>query len=302
VTRILYFDASAGASGDMFVGALLDLGASLDRVRADVACLGVEGIELRARKVARHGITGTKFDVLDPATHAPVDGITEDAGGGHRHHHHGPGSASGADTHPHGHGHEHTHEHAALHRHAEHGHRGIGEIRNLIAASRLPEAVAADALAVFGLLARAEAKVHGVSLEDVHFHEVGALDAIADVVAASSAIHQIGPEETWCSPVHVGCGTVHCDHGVLPVPAPATAEILRGVPVYSDGTRGELTTPTGAALLKHFCDGFAPMPPLVVEAVGYGAGTKDFGIPNLLRATAGRRFSATNPLHLARSG
>ncbi len=149
--------------------------------------------------------------------------------------------------------------------------------------------MADHALAVFQLVADAEGKVHGVPPDEVHFHEVGALDSIADIVAASSAFHQLRPDETWCSPVHVGCGTVRCAHGVLPVPAPATLELLKGMPAYSDGVRGELATPTGVALLRHFCTGFGAMPPLVVEAVGHGAGTKDFGIPNLFRATIGTR-------------
>ena len=296
--RILYFDASAGVSGDMFVGALLDLGASLDVVRSHVADLGVPGIELRARKVTNHGIAGTKFDVLDPESGRPVDGLDaphehhvhqhdHDHGFGHAHdHHHHHGHAH--PEHDHDHGHAHRHEHALGHTHG-HGreHRGLREIRRLIRGSKLPAPVADDALAVFELLAASEAKVHGTSLEDVHFHEVGALDAIGDIVAAASAFHLIGADEAWCSPIHVGCGTVRCAHGVLPVPAPATLELLKGMPTYSDGVRGELATPTGAALLRRFCKGFSAMPPLVVEAVGYGAGTKDFGIPGLFRATLG---------------
>jgi len=180
--------------------------------------------------------------------------------------------------------------------------RGLREIRKLIQGSGLPAPVAEHALAVFELLAAAEAKVHGASPEDVHFHEVGALDAIGDIVSAASAFSQIRPEETWCSPVHVGCGTVRCAHGVLPVPAPATLELLKGIPAYSDGIRGELATPTGVALLRHFCTGFCPMPPLVVEAVGYGAGTKDFGIPNLLRATLGTRVVKAAPVPVAVPG
>lgn len=163
----------------------------------------------------------------------------------------------------------------------------------------LPAPVAEDALAVFELLAAAEAKVHGVPPEKVHFHEVGALDSIADIVAAASAFHQIAPDEAWCSPVHVGCGTVRCAHGVLPVPAPATSELLKGIPAYSDGTRGELATPTGVALLRHFCSGFSPMPPLVVEAVGYGAGSKDFGIPSVFRATLGASTAKAAALQAA---
>lgn len=291
--RILYFDASAGVSGDMFVGALLDLGASLEIVQAHVASLGVEGLALRARKVERRGLVGTKFDVLDPGTGRPVDepgqeGHGQEHGRRHRHgthhHHHAP-------VHP-------VHPLHEVHHH----HRGLSEIRALIRGAGLPGAVADDAVAVFELLGAAEAKVHGRSPEEVHFHEVGALDAIADVVAAASAFHQLGADEAWCSPVQVGSGTVRCAHGVLPVPAPATLELLRGVPVYSEGVRGELATPTGAALLKHFCAGFGPMPPLVVEGVGYGAGSRDFGIPGLFRATLGAALDSVAPSQAANLG
>jgi len=159
--------------------------------------------------------------------------------------------------------------------------------------------VADDAVAVFELLAAAEAKVHGTDPEAVNFHEVGALDAIADIVAAASAFRQLAVDEAWCSPIHVGSGTVRCAHGLLPVPAPATLELLRGAPIYSDGVVGELTTPTGAALVRHFCRGFCSMPPVVVEGVGYGAGTKDFGIPGLLRATLGTAPAAAAPRQAA---
>jgi uncharacterized protein (DUF111 family) len=311
VKRILYFDAAAGVSGDMFVGALIDLGARLDEIQSHVAALGVKGMELRARKVTVRGIAGTKFDVLDPVSGRPVDepGHHHDhehghGHGGHSHahdHHHGHGHGHEHDHHGHEHGHSHDHHHGHAHEHTHthehahgsgHGHhheqhRGLREIREIIRGSSLPAPVAQHALAVFELLAAAEGKVHGVSPDDVHFHEVGALDSIADIVSASSAFHQIGADEAWCSPVHVGCGTVRCAHGVLPVPAPATLELLKGIPTYSDGIRGELVTPTGAALLRHFCVGFGPLPPLVVEGAGYGAGSKDFGIPNLFRATLG---------------
>ena len=340
--HILYFDAAAGVSGDMFVGALIDLGASLDQIRRDVAALGVAGIELRARKVVSGGIRGTKFDVLDPASGRPVDapdahhlhgehGHRHDdrARGGHdhrhhhghgdehhEHHHHGEhgqdhhhGQGHGHDGHGH-HGHDHGHDHDHGH-HNGHGHehhhgagredRGLREIRQLVRRSGLPAPIVTDALAVFELLADAEGRVHGVAPEEVHFHEVGALDSIADIVAATSALHQIAPDETWCSPIHVGSGTVRCAHGVLPVPAPATLQLLRGIPAYSDGVRGELATPTGVALLRHFCSGFCPMPPLVVDAVGYGAGSKDFGIPNLFRATLGTTAARVASLQAAAS-
>ncbi len=312
--RVLYLDASSGVSGDMFVGALLDAGASFEAVRADVEALGVPGFEIRARRVTRHGIAGTKFDVVNPETGRCVD---EPEGGGaeggrshprhdHGHGHHGHGQRDhghghhGPGSHDHGHDRpEHGHRHGAD---GHHAHRGLREIRAILQAGALLPKVARDALGVFALLAEAEAKVHGTRPEEVHFHEVGALDTIADVVAAASAFHALGADEAWCSPVHVGSGTVRCAHGVLPVPAPATLELLRGAPVYSDGTRGELCTPTGAALVRYFCTGFGAMPPLVVDAVGYGAGSKDFGIPNLFRATLGTVGGQANPVATACAG
>ncbi|HSH70579.1 MAG TPA: nickel pincer cofactor biosynthesis protein LarC [Deferrisomatales bacterium] len=281
--RILYLDAAAGVSGDMFVGALIDAGADPQVIRDHIRCLGIDGLAVRVTRVKRRGLMGTKFDVIDPETGRHVDeSVATPSGQGHHH---------GQDR-PHGHGDGHRHR----------PHRGLGEVRRILRASALPTPVAEDAVAVFELLGRAEAKVHGVDADQVHFHEVGALDAIADIVAAASAFHQLGVDEAWCSPVHVGCGTVRCAHGVLPVPAPATAEILKGVPVYSDGVQGELCTPTGAALVRHFCAGFRAMPPMVVDRVGYGAGTKDFDIPNLLRATLGRGGEAQEPQRAAQAG
>lgn len=298
--RILYFDAGAGVSGDMFVGSLLDLGASLEVVRQHVAALGVGRFEVRARKVERRGLVGTKFDVVDLETGRPVDEAGEPWDELHGHQ---------PDDHDHGHDHENEHGHDRHHGHVHrdrpshhHEHRGLAGIRALIRGAGLPKPVADAASAVFELLGAAEGKVHGVSPDEVHFHEVGALDAIADIVAAASAFHQLTVDEAWCSPVHVGFGTVRCAHGVLPVPAPATLELLRGVPVYSDGVRGELATPTGAALLRHFCRGFGPMPPLVVEGAGYGAGSKDFGIPGLLRATLGIVSASVAPRQAANLG
>jgi uncharacterized protein (TIGR00299 family) protein len=267
--RILYLDAFAGISGDMFVGALLDLGVDVEAVRRDVASLNMEGFEIRATKVARQGLVGTKFDVLDPATGRNVDELPAHDHGHHDggHHHHGEG------------GHH--------HKPRKHEHRSLTEIKRIIGESTLLRDVAADAIAVFEIIGRAEAAIHGVGVEEVHFHEVGALDTIVDIVAASSALRLLSVDEVVCSPIHVGSGTVKCAHGILPVPAPATLEILRGIPIYATDVKGELATPTGAALLKHFCTRFGPLPPLMVEAIGYGAGTRDCGIPNLLRATLG---------------
>lgn len=253
--RILYFDASSGVSGDMFVGALIDAGACIETVQNHIAALNVEGIEVLARKVRRGGKTGTKFDVLDPETGRNVDETTAPVGSNH---------------------------HSPVH------HRGLKDITRIIVESPLPEAVKEDAIGVFRLLANAEAKVHNSEIEQVHFHEVGALDSIADIVGAASAFNQLEVSEVWCSPVHVGSGTVQCAHGVLPVPAPATRELLESIPAYSTAIQGELATPTGVALLKYFCTQFAPMPVMIIEKVGFGAGTKDFGIPNLLQARIGK--------------
>ncbi len=249
--RVLVLNAAAGASGDMFAGALIGAGAAFPVVREHVLGLGVAGLDVRVRPVVRGGVDAWSFEVFDPATGRAVD------------------QAEGA---------------------ADHGqpHRGLGAILSLLRKGQLPAAVRGAAEAVFERLAAAEAEVHGVSVEAVHFHEVGALDAIADVVAGASALWQLGVEQVICSPVHVGCGTVRCAHGVLPVPAPATAALLRGVPVTSDGTPGELCTPTGAALLRQFCQRFGPPPTLVVEAEGCGAGSRELPIPNVLRAAVGR--------------
>ena len=170
--------------------------------------------------------------------------------------------------------------------HAHHG-RHLHDIAAILAAADLPEDVREDALAVYRLLARAESKVHGCPVEEIHFHEVGQLDAIADIVTVCLLMHELQPELVCASPVHVGSSTVRCAHGILPVPAPATAELLLGIPCYTGEIRGELCTPTGAALLRHFVKDFGPMPALRVERIGCGMGSKDFPQANCLRASLG---------------
>ena len=282
--KILYFDASSGVSGDMFVGALIDAGADIEIIRNHIDSLGLDGFSIRARKVSKSGLMGTKFDVIDPETGRDVD-APEDNHHGHDHEH-GHEHSHGQNLHNHGHDHGGHHDHQK-NTHKKH-HRSLWDIGSIICKSGLPQPVIDDAVAVFKLIAIAESKVHGTTLEEVHFHEVGALDCIVDIVSAASAFHQLNVDEAWCSPIHVGSGTVRCAHGLLPVPAPATMELLHEVPIYSTEVKGELATPTGAALLRHFCKGFAPMPQMIVEKVGYGAGSKDFGIPNLFRATIGK--------------
>lgn len=162
------------------------------------------------------------------------------------------------------------------------------EIEQIIDGLDVPQTVKQDALAVYHLIAQAESKAHGRPVDQVHFHEVGSMDAVADVVLVCLLLHELAPEQVLASPVHVGTGQVRCAHGILPVPAPATAFILKGVPIYGGSIRGELCTPTGAALLKHFVTSFGPMPVMCVEAIGYGMGKKDFEAANCVRASLGQ--------------
>lgn len=180
------------------------------------------------------------------------------------------------------HGHEEGHDHPHTH-----SHTGLAELTHQIGHMALPEAVRDDILAVFRSIADAESRVHGVPVEEIHFHEVGSLDALADVTGVCLAMSLLAPEQVVCSPVHVGSGQVRCAHGILPVPAPATALLLEGIPIYGGQVAGELCTPTGAALLRHFVSAFAPLPLMRVERTGYGMGTRDFEAANCVRALLG---------------
>jgi pyridinium-3,5-bisthiocarboxylic acid mononucleotide nickel chelatase len=173
------------------------------------------------------------------------------------------------------------------HDHHHHHHRHLSDIRSIIETSQLSPAVRNDSIRIFKRLAEAEAKVHNTSVEEIHFHEVGAMDAIIDVVGAVIGIHALGIEKIFCSPLHVGTGTIECAHGTLPVPAPATAELIKGKPFYATGVQGELLTPTGAAILTTLAEAFGPMPPMAAERIGYGAGTAERSIANLLRLFIG---------------
>ena len=253
--RVLYLDCSMGAAGDMLMAALYELlddkPAFLDAMRA----LGLPGIEITAEPAVKCGITGTHMKVLV----------------------HGEEELDALHEQEHGHGHEHTHHHTGLH-----------DIEHLLSHLDLPQAVQTDALAVYRLIAGAESKVHGTTVDQIHFHEVGTLDALADVVGVCLLMHLLSAEKVFCSNVHVGCGQVRCAHGILPVPAPATALLLEGVPIYGGAVSGELCTPTGAALLRRFVTKFGPMPQLCIGKIGYGMGTKDFEAANCVRAMLGR--------------
>ena len=261
--RIYHLDCSSGIAGDMFLGACLDLGLPLELLSDVVARLGLPGVAVESRKASRGGFVGTRFRVLQDGK--PIEGPDPE-----EHHH------------EHDHGHHHHHHHG-------HGHnRGLAEIRDLILGSALPDTVKERSLRLFQRLGEAEAKAHGMPIEHVHFHEVGAVDSIVDLVGAAAAIEYLAPERLTCGPVNVGGGRVKMAHGEVSIPAPATAELLKGIPIHG-GPGGELTTPTGAAILAELVDEFVDLPAIVLEGVGYGLGKKDLSMqPNALRLLRGR--------------
>ena len=281
--KTLYIECNMGAAGDMLMAALSELlpepDAFIDRMNA----LGLPGVRVERRAAQKCGVSGTHMAVTvhgeEEHSHDEPHGHPHEHPHDHEHEHH--------HDHEHGHCH-HVHDHGhELHHDHPHHHSAPGDIRAIIEGLELPERVKRDALAVYGHIARAESEVHGVPVEMIHFHEVGALDAVADVVGVCLLIDALKPDRIVVSPIHVGFGEVRCAHGVLPVPAPATARILEGVPIYGGSVRGELCTPTGAALLKHFADEFGPMPAMAIQKTGYGMGTKDFEWANCVRAMLG---------------
>jgi uncharacterized protein (TIGR00299 family) protein len=278
--KSLYVEPFSGIAGDMFVGALLDAGASFDAVRKAVAAIPAEGIEVRAAKVMRGPLSCTKFDVL---VHGERELPPEADDHGHSH------ERQHERQHEHQHDHRHEHRHDQRHKAGHsHAHRGLGEMRDLLGKAKLAKPVRATALRIFEKLAAAEGKVHGADPEAVKFHEVGALDALADVVGAAAALDALGIRDLHCGPVRCGGGMVTIAHGKVPIPAPGTLELLLGFDVRFEEGRGELVTPTGAAILAALS---APRPPgeFYPERVGYGAGTREGReTPNCLRVTVGR--------------
>lgn len=293
--KTLYLDCGMGAAGDMLAAALLELLPDAEAFVDELNALAIPGVVFRRETAVKCGITGTHLKVLVHGeteashdhhhTHAHDHAHTHEHDHAHAHEH----EHTHAHEHDHAHDHEHhAHTHTHDHAHAHHQHRGLAEIEHLVRGHlALPQAVADDVMAVYTLIADAESQAHGVPVGAVHFHEVGALDAVADITAVCLLMHRLAPDAVVVSPVHVGSGQVRCAHGILPVPAPATATILRGVPIYGGSIAGELCTPTGAALLKHFATRFGAMPPMTTEAIGYGMGTKDFAAANCVRAMLG---------------
>jgi uncharacterized protein (TIGR00299 family) protein len=291
--RIAYLECFSGISGDMFLGALVDAGVPARLMEETVVALGV-GAKLEISRVVRSGISAPKVDVwVDGEKDMPREEYwaEQDAARAIL-----PAKASHDHEHPHGHEHSH-HKNAeksrakapAPHEHEHaHSHRGLTEIRQIISAAAISESAKTTAIRTFEALGAAEAKIHSVPVESIHFHEVGAADAIVDIVCGAVGVETLGVDEIVCSPLNVGGGTVKCAHGTFPVPAPATVELLKGVPVYSSGIEAELVTPTGAAIARTLATRFSAFPEMKIEKSGYGAGSRDFpGHPNVLRLVIG---------------
>jgi pyridinium-3,5-bisthiocarboxylic acid mononucleotide nickel chelatase len=289
--KTLFLDLFSGISGDMFVGALIDLGVDPAKLEQELAKLKVEGYHLHFTRTHKGSIAGTKFDVhLADAHHDHGDDAAHGRSHGHAQDH--------AHAHPHGHGHSHSHDHDHDHPH-DHGHehqRTFAQIRQLILASPLSDWVKEKSVAVFGRVAVAEGKVHGLPPEQVHFHEVGAVDSIVDIVGACVGLELLGKPRVLVSLVIDGNGWVDCAHGRFPVPTPATLAILgaREIPITQCNEPHELVTPTGAALVAEFAESFGPMIGLVAEKIGFGLGTRENKTrPNVLRAVLGTSAAET---------
>jgi uncharacterized protein (TIGR00299 family) protein len=283
--RIAYLECFSGISGDMMLGALLHTGVSEELLKRTVASLNI-GAQLHIGRVDRSGISATKVDVLmSPRAEHSHDHQLES----HSHAHDHPHQHSHAhDDHPHSHQH-HEATHEGQHQHG----RSLSAIREIIANSGIPESAHNTAIRAFELLGEAESGIHKVPIESIHFHEVGAVDAIVDIVCAAVGCHALGVDGFVCSPLNVGGGTVKCAHGEFPVPAPATLALLKDAPVYSSGVKAELVTPTGAALIRALDCRFSDFPKMKVEQIGYGAGTRNpSGNPNVLRISVGELMEA----------
>lgn len=246
----LFIECNMGAAGDMLMAALSQLIPDRKQFEEEINQIGLKGVKISGFPVEKCGISGLGMSVR-------IQGREEEEVLGHTH---------------------------------THDHDGLEDILHMINSLAVSDQVKADAIAVYRLLAGAECFVHQKELKDLHFHEVGTLDAVADIVGVCMLMEEIGPEKIIVSPIHTGSGFIDCAHGTLPVPAPATAKLLEGIPIYSTGLKGELCTPTGAALLKYFGDEFGPMPPMSVSKIGYGMGKKDFEAANCVRVFMGEPF------------
>ncbi len=276
--KSLYIDCSMGAAGDMLTAALLELFPDKEKIVDELNAIGVPGVRFEMEKSVKCGIVGTHMRVL-------VDGEEEVS----------------EDVHDHGHHHDHEHHHDHDHSHPHH-HTSMHDIEHIVNDHlKVSAGVKKDIIAVYNIIAEAESLAHGCPVTEIHFHEVGNKDAIADISAVCHLIDRLFVENIIVSPIHVGSGQVKCAHGILPVPAPAVSYILQDIPIYGGSIRGELCTPTGAALLKHFAVSFGSMPMMKVRKIGYGMGKKDFDAANCVRIMLGdiSKSSTDYILHLS---
>ncbi len=281
--KVLYYDLFCGISGDMNLGALVDLGVDLDYLKSELHKLNIdEEFDIVTTRAMKHGISGTKLDVV----------LHNQAGHEEEHNHHDHGHSHTHEE-SHGHSHGHSHEHKKGHFHE---HRTFALIKNMINSSDLEQKVKETSIEIFRLIAVAEGKVHNKPMDEVHFHEVGATDSIVDIVGAAICLHALKVDKVMASSVQVGGGFVKCAHGKMPVPAPATAEILEGVPLNYNIVPFETTTPTGAAILKATVHEFTDKHQLKIDKIGYGLGFKDFDIPNILRVYLGEITDVSSDL------
>ena len=286
--KTLYLECTMGAAGDMLMAALSELVEDRKPFLEKMNSLGLPGVKVEAESAVKCGVTGTHIKVT-------VEGEEEESEDVHDHdhdHRHREGHEH-EHNHDHGHDHDHKHDHGESHDHdhshdhGHHHHASPADIDKVIDGLDVSDRVKNDAKAVYALIADAESRVHGHPVSEIHYHEVGTMDAVADVVGVCLLMEEIHADRIIASPVHVGSGHVKCMHGILPVPAPATALILTGVPTYGGQVMGELCTPTGAALLKHFVSEFGDRPVMAAKAIGYGMGKKDFERANCVRAFLG---------------
>ena len=287
--KVLYLDCQSGISGDMTLSALIDLGADITYIREQLEKLPIDPFSLNVKQVDKKGISAKLLDlhfkeeaqVHDVHSHGENHHHHEDHNHSHGEHHHHHEDHDHLHSEHHHHHEDHSHSHSEHHHH--HSHRKASTILNMINESELPSRVKKRSSSVFQVIAEAEGKIHGMDPKDVHFHEVGAMDSIIDVIGVCLALENLGIDKLIASPVPTGYGKVMMAHGLYPIPAPATAEILRGVPLADFHVMGELTTPTGAGFLKALVDEYGHMPPMSIERIGYGAGKKNFDHPNVLR-------------------
>ena len=286
--KTLYLECNMGAAGDMLMAALLELHPDREEFLERINGIGLREVSVMAQRVQKCGITGTHMTVtVSGREEESCDHVHEEAHvHSHDHTHDGHAHSHGHDIDHHSHDHTEAHTHGHVHSH-EHEHRGMEEISSIINGLAVSGEIRRDIRNIYQLIADAESRVHGKEVSEVHFHEVGMMDAIADITGCVMLFHELGAERIVTSPINVGFGQVRCAHGILPVPAPATARLLEGIPCYAGRIEGELCTPTGAAVLRYFTNEWGRMPQMTVQRTGYGMGRKDFEAANCIRAMLG---------------